>query len=976
MATLESPQRVINRDNTGRPISGVGPGAPLEFVKAYFPEARQIIRIASAFFTLSGYQLGRKYASPNVQFCILVGKEEGKNVAATVLQEILDDLGRCETDLWATVAELVERLKTGQFRIMDARAMQTPFHCKFYICDDNLIWQGSSNFSRTGLRVSAEQISASDDPKQIHQFTKWYDDAAYNAKDLVADLIARLEEWLKLATPFEIYLKTLLFLNNLPDEKLRPGGHQPAYYQKGVIARALRQAHDFGGGLVIAATGLGKTIIGAEIAWRLQMSGQAKRLILIAPNGVRENWESELSSRDVYPQYFNIGVLFRKATAKSYHQANKLDEQLRQSDSQTTVLIDEAHFYRNQLLSEKSKGRKSLVYERLEPVVQQGAKIFLLTATAYGTNIQNLNSLLYLLPSRHSNMIDSQNRFQAKSPDEFARLPVVTILGLPHVLKMARERGDVDENGRTFIQLVGERRYLPKYLRLNSIHYQLPLQADLINAFDKKCFSQANTFRRPWYDDDTNSIQLGPVDTVYNNSLGSWLSSPVALAESIALNLQTPGEKDHVTYTDTGSTKFTSELDMFGQPAQASRKRRGRPKKLLTPHGAGYQASLQLSQEERQATLSPLLHQLKQLGNHKDDKFQQLGSIIRQHCVDKSGKAVIFVKRHLTAQYLLKGLEQIFGKKLQIGSTVEASQDSLRLKSGPYRSEVLKIFSPRSHNYDADREYNVLICTDADGVGVNLQDADTVINYDPPEGADTLFQRAGRVLRMTEDPERIVYFYTLVPSLSDEVNTKSQCQNDISDTFRRIRQRHDKSKQILGSDVMSEQESVEIHLDEDMDVEQLTREQDFLSEIGGLGAEAMMAHTAVLEQYRAQAEALPEFMLSARQSSGSQHEVFVLLRHQQSYRPVVFDLHNKQLEELTDLAILDRLRCELNEPRAVINPEQIERAANVAMRAWCEQNNVATDQVRKTCALYLLPKNSPVTLEALLSKFGLSSDDE
>ncbi|MBN1888892.1 MAG: DEAD/DEAH box helicase family protein [Thermoflexales bacterium] len=975
MVTLESPERLMQYDSAGKPISGVGPGAPLVFVKAYFPEVQQVIRIASAFFTLSGYQLGRKYALPEVQFRILVGKEEGKNVTATVLQEILDDLGRCETELWETVAELVERLKNGQFRIMDARAMQTPFHCKFYICDDTLIWQGSSNFSRTGLYVSSEQVSASRDPAQVQQFTVWYDDAARNAKDLVAELIARLEGWLKLATPFEIYLKTLLFLNNLPDEKVRSDGHQPAYYQKGVIARALRLARSFGGGLIVAATGLGKTVMGAEIAWRLQMSGQAKRLILVAPNGVRENWENELSSRDVNYKFFNIGVLFRKPSAKTHHQANKLDEQLRQADSQTTLLIDEAHFYRNQLLSEKSKGHKSLVYERLEPVVKRGANIFLLTATAYGTNMQNLNSLLYLLPHRQSNLVDSQNPFRASSADEFARLPVVTILGLPHVLKIARQRGDVDENGRTFIQFADEKRYLPRYLRLQSVRYQLTLQADLLNAFDQKCFSQANKFRQHWYDDDTSSMQLGLIDTLYNNALESWLSSPAALAESIALNLQTPGKQDYMISTETGTAHFTPQLDMFGSPAHASHKRQGHLGKPRTTDGIGYQSYMQLSQAERQAALMPLLDQLKQPDYQRDDKFQKLSAIIHRHCISQSGKVVVFVKRHLTAQYLLKGLEQTFGKKVQIGSTVETSEDSLRLKSGPYRSEVLKNFSPRSHNYDADREYNVLICTDADGVGVNLQDADTVINYDPPEGADTLFQRAGRVLRMTNDPERVVFFYTLVPSLSDEVNPKSQCQNDIRAVFQRIRRRHVQSKQILGSEVMSEQESVEVSLDADMDVEQLTRDQDFLADIGGLGAEAMMTHTAALEQYRTQAEALPEFLLSARRSSGVQHEVFVLLRHQQSYRPVIFDLLQKQLEELTDLAVLDRLRCELSEPRAVVNPEHIERAANVAMRAWCEKNNISTDQVRKTCALYLLPEHSPVTLEALLDELGILSED-
>mgnify|MGYP007082094612 CR=1 FL=1 len=62
MANSESSKRIIQYDSTDKPISGVGPGAPLVFVKAYFPEAQQVIRIASAFFTLSGYQLGRKYA--------------------------------------------------------------------------------------------------------------------------------------------------------------------------------------------------------------------------------------------------------------------------------------------------------------------------------------------------------------------------------------------------------------------------------------------------------------------------------------------------------------------------------------------------------------------------------------------------------------------------------------------------------------------------------------------------------------------------------------------------------------------------------------------------------------------------------------------------------------------------------------------------------------------------------------------------
>jgi phosphatidylserine/phosphatidylglycerophosphate/cardiolipin synthase-like enzyme len=241
---------VLQVDRNNQPISGVGSGVGLEFVKTYFPEAQDVIRIASAYFTLPGYKLGREHIAPKVQFHILVGKEEGKNVQSTVIDEIVADLGQCETELWETVFELVERMKSGHFIIRDARELIVPFHCKFYICDSKLIWHGSSNYSSKGLQRSAEQVSMSRDLERIHLFTSWYDDVARNARDLLAELIRKLEDWLNLATPFDIYLKTLLILNNLADYSVSAGAYSPTYYQKGVIARALRQGNEYGGALI------------------------------------------------------------------------------------------------------------------------------------------------------------------------------------------------------------------------------------------------------------------------------------------------------------------------------------------------------------------------------------------------------------------------------------------------------------------------------------------------------------------------------------------------------------------------------------------------------------------------------------------------------------------------------------------------------------------------------------------------------
>lgn len=515
--------------SNNNPLSGVGPGVGFEFIEAYFPKAQNTIRIASAYFTLKGYKIGKDFISPKTQLQVLVGREEGVHVQDALIDEIVDDFGDCEEVLHETIVDLIQRIKSGQFVIKDARELQVKFHCKFYICDDKYIWHGSANYTGKGLTQSAEQISLSEDLEQINLFSQWYDDALQNARDVLAELVEKLESLIKLVSPFDVYLKTLLFLNSLPDLKRRSNARIPTYFQKGVIANALDQVNKYGGGIIVAATGLGKTIIGAEIALHLLSAQKIKRVILIAPNGVRENWEQAFESLDLYPKYFNTGVLFR-SPSRSMSKVKELDILLKSSDNETLIIIDEAHFYRNQLLSEKIKRKQSLVYRRLTPVVEAGAKIVLLTATVYGTNYQNLNSLLYLLPHRQTNLSTRSVPWEAKNAYEFSQLPVVTILGLPHVLKMAKHKGDVDEDGRTFIQISNRRKYLPEKIKLYSVRYDLFLQTEIENAFEKLCFDQAKKFPKSWFDDDTLTIREGITDAGRKTAVDSWLSSPMAMA--------------------------------------------------------------------------------------------------------------------------------------------------------------------------------------------------------------------------------------------------------------------------------------------------------------------------------------------------------------------------------------------------------------------------------------------------------------
>jgi superfamily II DNA or RNA helicase len=919
-------------DSSNNPLSGVGPGVGFEFIKAYFPKAQNTIRIASAYFTLKGYKIGKDFISPKTQLQILVGREEGVHAKDALIDEIVADFGDCGDDLHDAIRDLLQRIDNGQFVIKDARELQVKFHCKFYICDDKYIWHGSANYTGKGLKQSAEQVSVSKDLEQINLFTGWYGDALKDARDVLNELVAKLKSLIELVDPFDVYLKTLILLNNLPDLKRKPNAKIPTYFQKGVIANAINQANEFGGGLIVAATGLGKTTIGVEIARHLLLSHKVKRVILISPKGVMDNWKSDFDDLDIPVKYFNTSIFFLKSSTNPKSQAVQLEKALKVSDSETLIIIDEVHFFRNQLLLEKIKGPDSLVYKRLIPVVKTGAKIFLLTATVYGTNYQNLNSLLYLLPHRNKDSSNKLIPWEVKDAKEFTKLPVVTILGLPHVLKIARDRGDVDKNGRTFIQMSNEIRYLPEIIKLYSVRYDLFFMPELQDAFDNRYFDQANKTPNFRYDDDTQKVLEGVTDTSRKTAIESWLSSPFAMLETIDKNLSALGEDDETLLQENNTLMY-------------------------------------LRQKEREHLLNPIAGNLASFDTKQDYKSLKLIEIIHEHCVKRKSKVIIFVNRYITARYLLTILEQHFKEELKFGCTVDFTESGQGLKEN--RSEVLKKFSPRSYNstsdYVPDEEYDVLICTDADGVGVNLQDADTVVNYDPPKSADVLFQRAGRILRMTTDPNRVVHLYRLVPSVIDFSNDQSTVYKNIKEIFERITYRHEKSRSILGSSVISEDEYTERRLDEEeIDIEKLTRENDVLESIGGLGAESILSHTAVLEQNHSRAESLQDYILSAKTYSEFTSSMFVLIEFEGKYIPILYDLEHEYIERDETLKILDLISCTISTSRANVEFSDVERFANEAVQAWCKAKKIPISSVRKICGLYLQPDKQAKDLKAFL----------
>ena len=118
-------------------------------------------------------------------------------------------------------------------------------------------------------------------------------------------------------------------------------------------------------------------------------------------------------------------------------------------------------------------------------------------------------------------------------------------------------------------------------------------------------------------------------------------------------------------------------------------------------------------------------------------------------------------------------------QKLVIFTECIATQDALVEKFNDCASEykVLSITAKNrkemqeviAQNFDANykgakrSDYNILITTDVLAEGVNLHEANSLLNYDSPWNATTLMQRLGRINRIGSTSDKI-YSYNFYPS--------------------------------------------------------------------------------------------------------------------------------------------------------------------------------------------------------------------
>jgi superfamily II DNA or RNA helicase len=905
------------------------------FLLPHLEGAKYLVQIATGFFSVQGYDLLRE-ALKNKQIQIMIGYDEQSKdrFREQLVEDILVHLSQWNIeDRRIAVIDLVERIREGHFVLaeriendkrVDVRGRNRD-HAKIIILDKKKAIVGSINVSNSGLKNNAEGSSALEEPGRVAYFVKCYE-TYWNDKntyDLTDSLLKALLDWLRLSNPFDVYLKSIRTL--IHQEEIEPPREtykMPVEYQQVVITRILRQLKQYRGAMVVASTGLGKTVIATHVALRLALEKKTMNYIIFSPLQTHVDWKNAMKSAGLSSEIFSRELLDREHNSNT-GKARELWEALELLDDKYLIIIDESQYFRNQLRSRIGGKRRS--FNRIMNYTSvRNPYVLLLTATPFSKDISDLNNQLLLLPHKAEKkyvtskgqyvfpgMIDDQVAPEAWKVREdenyfkdFLDLPISTVISTSQVAKdfaIKSKEGD-------YILFGTEQRWIPK-IAITKVSVPLLLEDEVAKILKDRIFIHKKiVFRqRGSYKASTTTIQ--------KEAEVAWTSSPKALADVIQQTIKEDGYK----------VKFITSL------------------------------------EHRREILGSLLEKIESLPHSDDPKIMQLLSFLLKF-KNEDRKVIIFTERYSTAIYL----ENIIKKEIPdilVANCIEESPDGYKLKN--FEEAVLPLIKGFAPQANADKItahqilvfYDIFICTDAYSTGINLQDASVVINYDLAWTPDVIIQRAGRILRFWHNP-RLVDFFFFVGDFKEQES--GYLSNMIQPRFSKLNGRSRQAEKFSELPLLPESESVRfdslgvlssikiehLGLADPMQIEEFT------------GVSPFLRHVTILQEHKAYAEDLPDDIVSTMRYPGTKPLIFLLLDNLGQTEVVLFDPSENVLIPIKEDEVLNLIKCEKETPVAGVDASSLEKLTQKAKLYWMKQRQISEDrEISRICALYLVPKN-------------------
>ena len=573
---------------------------------------------------------------------------------------------------------------------------------------------------------------------------------------------------------------------------------------KMVIARLERQ----GGCILADSVGLGKTYTALAVIKHYEIRYNA-RVLVLCPKKLNENWvlypaANARLGNPFMEDRFGFTVLSHTDLSRDRGNVGSIDLSRFDWSGFHLVVIDESHNFRNATTSRRDEeGRivRLSRYERLlEEVIAGGGdtKVLMLSATPVNTSLTDLRNQIYLLAAKRDdafrerlgiesfrNLLDSaQRKFKTWESGGRKRRKeaLVDDLGadffnLLGTVSIARSRRQIKKFYADAMQKIGS---FPQHARPDNRYPTTDLKGELsyrelndrISAFSLAIYNPTEYVtsadaleelrqekeRYQFNQADRERFLIGMIRT---NFLKRLESSARALSLTLA---RTIGKMDEmVDKIDRFVEGPADSVDVDALPDEEDDDEEFLVNRGRRPFHLGELDTKRwredLTRDRR--TLERALKSVERVTPERDGKLAALKEMVRARVADpttdKDGrlnrKLLVFTSFKDTAEYVYEEL-QYLAEELSIRMAMVAG-DVVRAPGGGDLQSVLSRFAPRAQEAQSTEEIDLLIGTDCISEGQNLQDCDTVVNYDIHWNPVRLIQRFGRIDRIGSRAERV-----------------------------------------------------------------------------------------------------------------------------------------------------------------------------------------------------------------------------
>lgn len=395
--------------------------------------------------------------------------------------------------LQETVVKIKKMIGEGRLQIRVYK--QTFLHAKTYIFGDyesdsavGII--GSSNFTYQGLLGNAELNALESDHRIVtfqpksktqevgHLF--WFDQFWEEGTvwdEAFTEIISQSPVGDTLFSPYEVYIRTLyeLYREELEDLQLaetEKGTDELLDFQKKNAQALMRRLGKYGVAMLSDSVGLGKTYTAIEVMKQYLNSDEGKKRVeVIAPKSLNEQWRKEMMKQRVY----NLTPIVLQNSG-AIEKAIELDH----IASVSLFVIDESHNLR------KSTGKR---YEQMIDWIRNNPKadVLLLTATPVNNQLSDIMSQILLGTRGRSDLFTfaaPDAKTKQTTPIDF----VTAITNLQKKLNQDIKRGNLIDYG--YIRQVMAPIIRAFVVRRTRQGIQKEYGSLLING-EEKCFPKA-----------------------------------------------------------------------------------------------------------------------------------------------------------------------------------------------------------------------------------------------------------------------------------------------------------------------------------------------------------------------------------------------------------------------------------------------------------------------------------------------------